>query len=293
MSCSWRGEGRTLDRMFLLRPDDFVTRVFWFCLAYAAAQCNVLVHGFVCLSDHYHLVVTDPNGVLPVFMERLNTLLARALNAYRGRWECFFSPGSYSAVRLETPADVLDKLIYVLANPVSAGLVEHGAEWAGATSVGWRFGERREFERPGGRFFDAGGCLPERVGLTLAPLPGYDELPAGGLDELVRERLMARETEVREGFRVAGRLFLGMDGVMRFDPSDRPRTFEPRRGINPRVAARGRDERLGAIGRWVGFLREYREAWRRWRGGDHGAMFPFGTWLMRVRHRAACQPAPS
>ncbi|MBI5485696.1 MAG: hypothetical protein HY905_00025, partial [Deltaproteobacteria bacterium] len=65
-------------------------------------------------------------------MERFDGLLTRALNAYRGRWECFFSPGSYSAVELETPDDVLGKLIYVLANPVSAGLVDHAKDWAGA-----------------------------------------------------------------------------------------------------------------------------------------------------------------
>ncbi|MBI5488563.1 MAG: hypothetical protein HY905_14615, partial [Deltaproteobacteria bacterium] len=48
------------------------------------------------------------------------------------RIACFFSPGSYSAVELETPDDVLGKLIYVLANPVSAGLVDHAKDWAGA-----------------------------------------------------------------------------------------------------------------------------------------------------------------
>ncbi|MBI5485695.1 MAG: hypothetical protein HY905_00020 [Deltaproteobacteria bacterium] len=54
---------RTLDRMFLLRPDPFVTQVFLYCLAYTATQCNILVHGFVCLSNHHHLLLTDPAGV--------------------------------------------------------------------------------------------------------------------------------------------------------------------------------------------------------------------------------------
>ncbi|MBI4914642.1 MAG: hypothetical protein HY825_02250 [Acidobacteria bacterium] len=284
---------RTLERMFLLRPDDFVTRVFLFCLACAAAQTGVLVHGFVCLSNHYHLVVTDPSGVLPVFMERFNTLVARALNAYRGHWECFFSPGSYSAVRLETADDVLDKLIYVLANPVSAGLVDHAKDWAGAISARWAFGETREFVRPTECFFDPDGCPPGKVRLTLAPLAGFEDLPAGRLDDVVRERLIARETEVRAEFREAGRSFLGMDGVMRVDPTDRPGTHEPRRGINPRVAGKDADVRVGAIRRWLAFLEEYRQAWLRWLDGDHGAVFPFGTWLMSVRHHAACRAAPS
>ncbi|MBI5485692.1 MAG: hypothetical protein HY905_00005, partial [Deltaproteobacteria bacterium] len=107
------------------------------------------------------------------------------------------------------------------------------------------------------------------------------------------ERLVARETEVRAEFRRAGRSFLGMDGVMRCDPSDRPGTWERRRGMNPRIAAKDAEVRVGAIGRLLAFLEDYRKAWLRWREGEHGALFPWGTWLMRVRHRAVCRPAPS
>jgi len=284
---------RTLDRMFLLRPDDFIVRTFYYCLALAAAEYGILLHGFVCLSNHFHLVLTDPAGVLPLFMERLDGLMGRAVNAYRGRWEYCFSSGSYSAVRLESPDDVLDKVIYTLANPVLAGLVLRAADWKGASSVGWGFGESREFSRPVGHFFNPHGGLPERVTLTLAPLPGFDDLPAGALDELVRERLSAREAEIQDAFRAAGRAFLGMERVMHFDPEDRPRTHEPRRGLNPRVAGKDTAVRVEGIRAWSGFLAEYRASWRRWRDGDHGVVFPYGTWLMRVRHQAACHPAPS
>ena len=82
---------RTLDRMFLLRPDDFIVRTFYYVLALAAAEYGILLHGFVCLSNHFHLVLTDPTGVLPLFMERLDGLMGRAVNAYRGRWEYCFS----------------------------------------------------------------------------------------------------------------------------------------------------------------------------------------------------------
>ena len=284
---------RMFDRMFLLRPDDFIVQTFFYLLALAAAECGILLHGFVCISNHYHLVLTDPAGVLPLFMERLNGLLARAVNAYRGRWEYCFSPGSYGMVRLGSPEDVLDKLIYTLTNPVSAGLVRRAADWAGASSVGWRFGQSREFCRPTGHFFDPRGRLPEKVTLTLAPLPGFEGVPAGAMDELVRQRVAAREEEIQAEFRAAGRAFLGMERVMHFDPEDRPRTHEPRRGLNPRVAGKDTAVRVEGIRTWEGFLQEYRLAWRGWRDGDHGVVFPHGTWLMRVRHRAACHPAPS
>ncbi|MBI5498618.1 MAG: hypothetical protein HY907_00115 [Deltaproteobacteria bacterium] len=181
----------------------------------------------------------------------------------------------------------------MLANPVSAGLVDHAKDWTGATTVRSGFGETREFVRPTGCFFDPDGCLSEKVRLTLAPLPGPEGLPASQLDELVQERLIERETEVRAEFRAAGRTFLGMDGVMRVAPTDRPATHEPRRGINPRVAGKDTDVRVVAIRRWLAFLEEYRRAWLRWRNGDRGGVFRFGTWLMSVRHHALCGPSPS
>ena len=113
------------------------------------------------------------------------------------------------------------------------------------------------------------------------------------MDELVRQRLEAREEEIQAEFRAAGRAFLGMERVMHFDPEDRPRTHEPRRGLNPRVAGKDTAVRVEGIRAWTGFLAEYRASWRRWRDGDHGVVFPYGTWPMRVRHDAAFRPAPS
>jgi REP element-mobilizing transposase RayT len=278
-------------RRFLLRPDSYVTQVFLYCLAYAAAEFDILIHAIVALDNHYHLLLTDPHGYLPLFMERFDGLLARALNAYWGRWESFFAPGSYSTVQLDTPEDRLAKLVYILVNPVAAGLVEHARRWTGATSVRWKFGETRTFTRPDGAFFGPSSKLPEKVSLTLAPLPGFEDRTPAQLDDLVRERVIARETELRAQHRSEGKSYLGMDAVLRCDPEDRPRTREPRRRINPRVAGRQTDVRVEAIARWTSFTRMYRQAWLQWRDGDHTAVFPEGTWLMRVRHGAACLPA--
>jgi REP element-mobilizing transposase RayT len=280
------------ERRFLLRPDQYVTQVFLFLLAYAARECNILVHGFIVMSNHFHLLVTDPDGLLPVFMERLDSLLARSLNAYWGRWESFFAPDSYDSVRLATPEDCMSKLIYMLTNPVKAGLVDHARRWTGATSVRWHFGETRTFSRPDGQFFGPSSELPAEVSLTLAPLPGYEDKTPKELDALVRERLIARETELRAEFRAEGRPFAGMAEVLRCDPFGHPTTRERRRGMNPRIAGKDPEVRIGAIAELTGFRREHRKARLRYEGGDHSVVFPAGTWLMRVRYGVKCQPAP-
>jgi len=210
---------RCLERRFFLRPDNYVTQAFLYCLAYAAATFDIDVHAFVALSDHIHLVVTDPNSVLPDFMQCLDLLVAKTVNAYRGRWECLWTPGSYSAVELETPDDVLAKFVYVLANPVRAGLVSHAKDWKGATSVRWSYGETRMFDRPRG-FFDVGGIMPAEVELTLVPPPGFDDRTNDELDRLVIERLRAEETQIRAERRAKGVPFLAVDDVMRCDPND-------------------------------------------------------------------------
>jgi REP element-mobilizing transposase RayT len=283
---------RCIERRYLLRPDPNVTRTFQYCLAYAAAACGILVHGFMVLSNHLHLCITDPDARLPEFMHRLDGLLARSLNAFRGRWECFFAPGSYHASRLVSAEDQVAKLVYLLTNPVRAGLVSHSRRSTGASSRNWRFGEARTFERPSGSFFDPDGRMPQTVRLVLTAPPGLRRLGGQEADRVLAERVVERETELRASFRAEGRKFLGMDGVMRVDPNASPRSREPRRGLEPAIAAADAEERVAAIEELQAFRNAYREAWLQWSDGKRSAVFPWGTYLMRVRHRATCRPPP-
>jgi REP element-mobilizing transposase RayT len=138
---------RTSERRFLLKPVPEVRQVFGYLLAVASERHGVRIHAFSCLSTHFHLVVSDPEGTLPAFMHLLDGFLARALNSWWGRWESFWAPESYSRVELVEGRDVIDKIIYTLANPVSSGLVE-------SSSVSFRqgcmtLGRRRAILLPG------------------------------------------------------------------------------------------------------------------------------------------------
>ncbi|MBX3273872.1 MAG: hypothetical protein KF729_26645 [Sandaracinaceae bacterium] len=41
------------------------------------------------------------------------------------------------------------------------------------------------------------------------------------------------------------------------------------------------------------FRAEYRAAWTRYRVGERDVLFPYGTLMMRLRHRVEVAPAPS
>ena len=252
---------RCAQRQFLLRPSKLVNEIFSYVLAIAAQRFGVQVHAFRVLSNHFHLVVTDPHARLPAFHQYLDALVARAINASLGRWETFWAPNSYSAVTLVSAADVLDKTAYVLANPVAASLVRLGRLWPGLWSAPEQIGgDRLEVNRPK-QFFHPNGSLPEKVSLQLTAPPGF------AAPDAFRDQLVAALAEHEAQAHAANREFLGVERVLAQRPTAQPRPGEPRRGLNPRIASRDKWKRIEALGRLVEFLREYRAAWAARRAG--------------------------
>ncbi len=260
--------------------------IFRYVLAVAAHRFGVRVHAFCVLSNHFHLVVTDPGARLPAFEQYLDSLVARALNASLGRWESFWAPSSYSAVALLSPDDILDKAAYVLANPVAAGLVRRGRDWPGLWSAPEQIGGGAiEVERPT-CFFRPKGSMPATVDLELSVPPGF-ESGAEFRDRLI-VALEVREKAAAEVLESAGRRVLGKKRVLAQSRTTRPVPEEPRRKLNPRIAARDRWKRIEALSRLVEFLDAYREARAALRKGLHDVIFPAGTYWLRVAHGVRC-----
>ncbi len=68
----------------------------------------------------------------------------------------------------------------------------------------------------------------------------------------------------------------------------RPASTEPRRVLNPRIASKDTWKRIEALARLVSFIQSYRRALSAYREGERDAVFPHGTYLMRVRFGVAC-----
>jgi putative transposase len=277
---------RCFARMFLLRPSPLVTAVFEYVLAAKAKEYGILLHAYCVLSNHWHCVLTDSLGSLPEFQRDVGSTVAKALNAALGRWESFWAPGSYSAVALQSPLDVLDKMAYVLANPVAAGLVRRGSEWPGLWSAPARMGAGpREVKRPK-HYFREHGNTPRSAPLELVCPEGF-----GSVEELrsqLVEALTAREDRAARALAEDGRSFMGARKVLAQKPFARPAPGEPRRGLKPRVASRDKWKRVEAIGRLKSFLAAYRAAWRAFKGGARATLFPAGTYGLRVTCGVAC-----
>lgn len=278
---------RATQRELLLKPSVLTNLIFKFVLAVAAARYGVLLHAACVMSNHYHLVLTDPFGRLPEFQQFLDGVLAKALNALHGRWENLWAPSSYSAVALTSPEDIVEKTAYTLANPASADLVEKGKEWPGVWSDPRFIGGPGEVVPRPGHFFAEGGSMPESAVLVFSAPRGFESV------EAFRAQVIARVNELEQAAaderKEAGTAVLGARRVLKQRPTQRPTPGEPRRGLNPRVACRDKWKRIEILGQLVEFLESYGSALARYRAGEHQTRFPLGTYLMRVRFGVPCE----
>lgn len=110
----------------------------------------------------------------------------------------------------------------------------------------------------------------------------------GAFLETLLKELRKAEDEAAAGIERKGRSFLGVVRIRAQKPWARPAPGEPRRALNPRVACKSKWKRIEAILRLAAFTRAHREALDAWRAGVRDALFPRGTWHMRVLHAARC-----
>jgi REP element-mobilizing transposase RayT len=276
---------RCYQRTFRLSPSAETNRIFLYCLAFAAERTGVAVHAVCVMSNHHHLVVTDNHGVLPNFLRELHRLTAKAMNAAQGQWENLWAAEPCSAVRLVTDEDVEDKIAYLAANPVAAGLVKQPEQWPGVLHWGDRV---IRVARPESYFLPDGTC-PRQMTLTLERPKTLDGRPVGPREWRARvTRAIARRvTEAHRAVYAAGREFLGRAAVLAVSFIERARSFEARFGVIPTFAAKASSVRdsLRRVERY--FRSRYRKALEQWRSGARDVAFPPGTWGMVVLHAVA------
>lgn len=88
-----------------------------------AAQCDVAVHAYVLMDNHFHLLVTpnDPDG-LPRMMQAVGRRYVRYFNDTHQRsgtlWE-----GRYKSALVQSERYLLACMVYIDLNPVRAGMV--------------------------------------------------------------------------------------------------------------------------------------------------------------------------
>jgi REP element-mobilizing transposase RayT len=268
-------------RTFRLRPSDETNDIFRYCIARAARQTGVLVHAVCVMSNHEHIVLTDVEGRLPDFTRELHRNTAKAVNASQGQFENLWSADRCHVLELGDETDVIRKIAYLAANPVDAGLVERPEDWPGVMCLPGDEVREERVARPE-VYFGKIRSAPEEEMLRIVPPPGMESV-AERVAAAVEERLEAAWAKMRE----AGWAFLGRAGVLAISFVKRAKSFEKKWQLVPQIAARSGPLRKKLLEAQREFRRAYYAALDAWCAGVRSAVFPVGTWWLRVFHNVA------
>jgi REP element-mobilizing transposase RayT len=277
---------RCSHRAFRLVPSELTNNILLYCLAYALHKTGVVLHAACFMTNHHHMVVSDPRGELPNFLRELHRSAAKAMNASQSQWENLWSAEPCNVVRLVDIHDTVDKIAYVAANPVAAGLVEQPGQWPGVSI--WN--ERTIRVRRPDVYFDKRGKAPPELVLSCV-LPterDTDDVRASWIERLLKRAIAAKVSEAHDELNRARRSFLGRAEVLAKSFLKRATSYEPRRITIPTVAAKDPSLRSAMLALQRAFRSAYHVAVAKWKRGSREVAFPYGTWWMRVHHRATC-----
>jgi REP element-mobilizing transposase RayT len=190
---------------FFLRPDVALNGVVLEWLARTQQRFpSVTIHAVCVMSNHLHLLVCDESAELADWASYFLGNLARAVNRIRGRRGTFFER-RYSAEPILDVEALHDRLVYVVTNPVKAGLCRRARDWPGvvlfagegvseSVLVSWRARSRNEEAGVGEAVASEAAPRVDGV-LVVDPIPALDSEAAASVAQGVeaRERSLADE----------------------------------------------------------------------------------------------------
>ena len=278
---------RVRDRVHLFRPDAKTGQVFSYCLFAVGEQVGIEVHAAVLMSNHLHLVVTDPHGHISLFLARFHLVLAKCTQALRNWRGTVFEDCDPSVVPLLSPQAVVQAMGYVVANPVKSHLVARASDWPGVSA--WRNHPDKRWptvSKPRVYFRKRNGRYPPTVSPVFS-LPEVLKVQFGehGARRAVNNEIRRIQSQALAERTRSGQAVLGAARIKRGSTRKRTTVEEPPVSLNPHFAV-GRGQRAlfkRAVKELKAFRDAYRRAFSQWKKGDREVCFPPGTfWMVHV-----------
>lgn len=284
---------RTILRFYLLRPDPEIVEAIKYCLGHYADKHGMTLNAVCVMSTHVHLVAFDRDGNRSLFLRDVNRGIANVVKALRGWRGQVFRPKP-NIVRLLTEQAIVDKIAYVLANPVAAGAVKRFVEWPGLCDAGGLSERRQQAVVRPRHFFSRTSELPARVAFKLEPPAAL--LATRGLPKtrrLIAKAAAHHEAKAQAEIERLNWKIHGPQHCLRMNPFQRAKAYEVFGAREPTFAVLGGGRALYTLAttQLRAFRRAYRSALEQWRNRKRHVRFPWGTWLMRVQHRVLCDEA--
>ena len=104
--------------------DDQDRQLFLTVLGEVVSRAGWLVHAYVLMDNHYHILLETPNGNLSRGMRQLNGVYTQRFNSVHGSGGRVFQ-GRFKAVLLERDHALLDLCRYIVLNPLRLKAVKN------------------------------------------------------------------------------------------------------------------------------------------------------------------------
>jgi REP element-mobilizing transposase RayT len=254
---------------------------------------EVKLYAFVAMSNHLHLIASGPPKDLADSLAYLHGNMARRINRHRMRSGPFWHRRCSIAPILDDGAEV-ERLIYLLCNPVQAALVARAAQWPGFSTLHENTGGNPRvvhwFDIDGFNTAVRNGERPDRKDyeipylLKLQPLPGLADLSPRERADFVRSRVRQRESEVAEELAFQGKRPAGVHAVLRQAPDNRP----ARTKRTPRPLCHS-----SSVEAWQAYAEEYRAYFKAYKACSKlFRLGAFTTPFPENSHRPTAPPQP-
>lgn len=266
---------KTVEDWYLLHPTYDVRHLVGYMAVYWAPKYDVEVLAIIILGNHIHIIYRHRTARGPLFCQMMLHWIARIMNQRLGRTgQKFFAPGPCRPMRCPTPADVENKLDYVVTNATQHGLT--ASSWPGLLFGPELVGEVVRFKRPpelkkSETFTDDTLCYTVPAPFHLRHLADHE------VHTKFRNRRHAIEAEE---FKRRNGKFMGVDRAMalpRFSSPKNPKRSEFKpffSSCSPKALAALKRSR--AI-----FLASHKARLKRFREGDLQSDWSPGTYKMR------------
>ena len=269
---------------YLLRPGSELNEIFAGCLGRAQALYPVHLHAVVCMSSHFHCLLSpEDSQQLSKFMHHLNTNLSKKVGKLHGWSGSMFEPRYRCIPVSDEPKAQQARLRYLLSHGCKEGLVLSPHDWPGVHSAGaltdgeairgsWIDGTAISIARSRGKTIDRSQYRTD-FEIHLEPLPCWAHLGEEIWRQYVREMIEEIERKTLAEHSRNRTAPAGATSVLERDPRAR-RVHEKPRRPPPLIHAASREVRESLRSALCTFVTAYRDAAERLKRGESPFSFP-------------------
>ena len=262
-----------------------VEQLYKYATARYAARYGIEVIAVCVMSNHIHEVLFDRTGKISQFLQARNKMLADTVKVRYGLPSNVFDKPDGTYNRLEGTTAIADKIAYVMANPVEAGLVASPEEWPGMISaVEDLFGATTNVARPREYLAQNNKTNAPTVKFRIGAPKEAVEL-FGSVTEMAMQVASHLSKKIKAARRRHSGNFAGRQRVLATNPHSRAKTYEKFGGRVPRLTTAGD---LATAKRLIAEMRAFRKAYRvaleAVKAGKRRVTFPAGTGKMHFAY---------